>query len=125
MEIINRANDARVFMKHICMSLQIQTNCTHIQFVEAFSKLIGDAMKYEEELRQILFDGVKETQGNVQKVPYNGTISVPKENGQIQKEIELEKQWRDGEEKHQQKVNNGVLQDETPLEREYEPPYPY
>lgn len=71
-------------------------------------------MKYEEELRQVLFDGVKMT--DHQK---NGL------NKEWEKEAVKEKEWRDGEEKHQQKINNGVLQDEIPLEREYESPYPY
>lgn len=101
MEVINRANDASVFMRTILKTMGLQGNCTHIQFVEAFSKLQTDARTYEEELRQILFDGVKLEQ-------------MRPDPEKVEQEIVKEM--------HQ---SNGTNKDKAPLEKEYEKPYPY
>lgn len=58
MEIITRANDASVFMNHLLKQIGLPPKCTHIQFVEAFSKLQADSRKYEEELKNLYLQNI-------------------------------------------------------------------
>lgn len=64
MDVINRANDASVLMRLLCNAMSISTKCTHVQFVEGFSKLQLSARKYEEELRDMMMEGIKKESEN-------------------------------------------------------------
>lgn len=60
MEVIDKANDAHVLMKCLCEKLGLTTKTTHIKFVESFSHIQADALKYQLELKEMFRAGVQQ-----------------------------------------------------------------
>lgn len=64
MTVINDAHDASVFMRYLLQKLGLPAQCSHVQFVEAFSKLQAEATKYEQELKHVYLEAMRKQENN-------------------------------------------------------------
>lgn len=60
MEVITRASDVMTLMRFMLRELKLPANCTHPRFVEGFAALQKEAKQYEEELRHMYEEGIKQ-----------------------------------------------------------------
>lgn len=72
MEVITRASDVMTLMRYMLKELHLPSNCSHVKFVEGFAALQREAKQYEEELRTMYEEGIKQgrvlSNGQEQKV---------------------------------------------------------